>query len=85
MRRLLLIALILLTGCSTVVPVKQKFPEVPKELMESCPELQTISETDKLSEVLKVVTNNYAQYQECRVKVDTWVDWYNSQREIYNK
>lgn len=85
MRRFLLASLILLTGCSTVVPVKQKFPEVPTGLMESCPELQTVSDTDKLSEVLKVVTNNYAQYQECRVKSEAWVDWYKTQRDIYNK
>ena len=86
MKRLLLLApILLLTGCLTTVPVKQNFPEVPKELMEACPDLQTVNDTTKLSEVLKVVTDNYGQYQECRLKVDTWIEWYKTQKDIYNK
>lgn len=84
-RILFLVPVLLLTGCLTSVPVKQKFPEVPQELVEACPDLQTVNDTNKLSEVLKVVTDNYAQYQECRIKVDTWVEWYKTQKEIYNK
>jgi hypothetical protein len=83
MKKLLLILpLVLLVGC-VATPVKRNFPQVPAELMESCPDLQQTSETTKLSEVLKVVTDNYAQYHECRIKVDTWVDWYKSQKQIF--
>lgn len=80
---LLLIPIVLLTGCLST-PVKRNFPEVPKELMEACPDLKTVPETEKLSEVLKVVTNNYGQYHECRIKVDTWIEWYNTQQQIFN-
>ena len=74
MKKLLLILpIILLTGC-LVTPVKRNFPEVPKELMEACPDLKQTQPTEKLSEVLKVVTQNYGQYHECRLKVDTWVE-----------
>lgn len=79
---LLLIPIVLLTGCLTT-PVKRNFPEVPQELMEACPDLKTVQETEKLSEVLKVVTNNYGQYHECRIKVDTWIEWYNTQKQIF--
>lgn len=80
---LLLIPIILLTGCLTT-PVKRNFPEVPKELMEACPDLKQTQQTEKLSDVLRVVTDNYSQYHECRVKVDTWIEWYNTQRDIFD-
>lgn len=79
----LLIPIVLLTGCLTT-PVKRNFPEVPQELMEACPDLKTVSDTEKLSEVLKVVTTNYGQYHECRIKVDTWVEWYKTQKQIFD-
>jgi hypothetical protein len=81
-RLLLLIPVILLTGCLTT-PVKRTFPEVPKQLMEACPDLKTTEPTEKLSEVLKVVVDNYGQYHECKIKVDTWVEWYKTQKYIF--
>lgn len=80
---LLLIPALLLTGCLTT-PVKRNFPEVPKELMEACPDLKAVPETEKLSEVLKVVVDNYGQYHECKIKVDTWVEWYKTQKQIFD-
>lgn len=82
MKILALIPVVLLTACSTLVPVKQSFPEVPKDLMVACPDLQQTQPTDKLSDVLKVVVDNYGQYHECRVKVDAWIEWYKSQKQI---
>lgn len=76
---------VMLSGCfGTTAPVKRNFPEVPKELMEACPDLKLIEPTEKLSEVLKVVTDNYSQYHECRIKVDTWVEWYKTQKQIFD-
>lgn len=80
---LILIMLISLTGCLST-PVKRNFPEVPKELMESCPDLKQTDETTKLSEVIKVVTDNYAQYHECRIVVDSWIEWYKTQKQIFD-
>jgi hypothetical protein len=82
-RLLLLIPVVLLAGC-LVTPVKRNFPEVPKELMEVCPDLKQTEQTEKLSEVLKVVTQNYSQYHECRIKVDTWMEWYKTQKQIFD-
>ena len=85
MRKLFLIPLIvLLSGCFSTAPVKRNFPEVPKELMEACPDLKLVEKTEKLSDVLIVVTDNYAQYHECRIKVDTWVEWYKTQKQIFD-
>ena len=72
---------LLLTAC--VVPVDRKFPEVPAELQQACPDLKLISPTTKLSEVVDVVVSNYGQYRECQVKVDSWIDWYTNQKQIF--
>jgi hypothetical protein len=82
-RLLLLIPIVLLAGC-LATPVKRNFPEVPKELMEACPDLKTVEQTEKLSEVLKVVVDNYGQYHECKIKVDTWMEWYKTQKQIFD-
>jgi hypothetical protein len=79
----LLLVILMMIGCSTV-PVERKFPDVPKELMESCPDLKQTQSTSKLSEVLTVVVENYGQYHECKLKANSWMDWYNTQKQIFN-
>jgi len=75
--------LFVLSGCLHTTPVKRKFPEVPQELVQACPDLKLVEPTEKLSDVLKVVTDNYSQYHECKIKVDTWIEWYKSQKQIF--
>lgn len=79
--RYLLIAL-LLSGCSTVVPVTAKFPEKPN-VTEACPQLQTVPDNVKLSGLTSTVTANYSTYYECAVKVDKWNEWYEIQKRIF--
>ena len=79
--RYLLLAL-LLSGCSTVVPVTAKFPEAPKNTAQ-CPELQKLNEGAKLSDVSTTINNNYTSYYECAVKVETWNSWYQEQKRIF--
>jgi hypothetical protein len=74
---------ILLTAC-TAVPVDRKSPSVPVELQQACPDLKTVNpETTKLSDVVNIVVSNYGQYKECQVKVDSWIEWYKNQKEIF--
>ncbi len=80
-----LIALtILLTGCSTTVPVKRNFPDVPQSMTVLCPELKKI-EGDPVSivDLHKTVVENYTLYHECAVKVDAWNEWHRTQKEIF--
>ena len=75
-----------LCGClaTTQVSVHQQWPDVPDELKEACPDLKKVDEsTTKLSDALVIVTDNYSQYKECKLKVDNWVEWYNTQKKIY--
>jgi hypothetical protein len=80
--KILLCALIL-SGCSTVVPVKAKFPDVPERLLVKCSQLEKVSETPTLSDVTKTITNNYTRYYDCAVKHDAFVEWYNIQKNIF--
>ena len=82
--RYLLVAL-LLTGCSTLVPVTQKFPELPGELVVECLNLkQLLAETSKLSDVVSNVSENYGTYYECQARKEAWVEWYKAQKQIYD-
>lgn len=80
----LVLSLLLLTGCTTVVPVTSKFPAAPGTLVqEPCPNLQKLTEQAKLSDVAKTVTVNYSEYYTCAVKLDAWQRWYREQKIIY--
>jgi biopolymer transport protein ExbD len=81
---LVLLSILMLTACATSVPVTISFPQIPEELKVACPDLkETDPNTTKLSEVVSVVVDNYGQYQECRIKVDAWIQWYDSQKKIF--
>jgi hypothetical protein len=84
MKYIILSLTLVLAACSTPVPVKQKFPDVPKALVERCDSLKKM-EGDRvaITEMLKVVVQNYGMYYECAAKVDGWNDWYQEQKRIY--
>mgnify|MGYP003343897701 CR=1 FL=1 len=75
----------LLVGCSTTVPVTRKFPEAPQTLIEKCPELKQLAQDAKLSDVARTVVENYTQYQHCSNKSEAWVEWYNTQKKIFEE
>ena len=83
MKRLIIIGLLVLSGC-TSVPITIKFPEVPQDMLVACPDLKLAPETTKLSEVLPVVVDNYGQYYTCKDTVDSWIEWYENQKKIFN-
>jgi len=82
MKYLVITSLIFLAGCQTTV--EREFPPVSPSLAVPCEQLEIIPEnTDKLSELLVVVTNNYSRYHQCQAKVDAWLKWYEKQKEIF--
>ena len=83
MKYAVLIFALLLSACVSV-PVERKFPKAPGEIQAPCGNLQTIDPaTTKLSVVVDSVVTNYAQYQECQLKTDSWIQWYNDQKKIF--
>lgn len=83
MRSAVVVSLLLLTGC-VATPVAREFPAVPGSLTAACAALIDVPATDKLSVVLTTVTQNYAQYRECSIRVDAWNQWYNEQKKIFD-
>ena len=74
----------LITGCSTAVPVTQKFPDAPDMLKEKCPELKTIAgERVTIIEFTRTVSENYTTYHQCAGKNEAWIDWYRQQKKIW--
>jgi uncharacterized lipoprotein YmbA len=79
-----IISILMLAGCSTTVPVKRNFPEAPEALIKQCEELKML-EGDKVSitDMLKVVVENYRLHYECANKVEGWTEWYTEQKKIF--
>jgi hypothetical protein len=85
MKKLLILTAVVGLSACVSVPVERKFPSVPAELMTSCPPLVTVEPTTtKLSEVVQSVVTNYGQYQECDNKSQLWIEWYNTQKKIFD-
>jgi hypothetical protein len=76
---------LIITGCSTTAPVVARFPAVPEKLLQKCPQLEKLVDQPKLSDISKTVANNYTSYYECAVKNDSWIEWYQSQKSIFEK
>lgn len=84
MKKLLVLTLVL-GGCATPVPVTQRFPEAPKPLLEHCKQLKPAPNNVQLSELTKIVVDNYMEYHICSGNNSAWIDWYTTQQRIFNK
>jgi hypothetical protein len=74
-----------LAGCSTLVPVKQKWPDAPPTLQEKCPPLKQLEKDQTgLKDLLMVMIDNYAVYYVCAGRTQGWQDWYQEQQKIFN-
>jgi len=82
MKLAVVVSLLFMTGC-VATPVAREFPAAPASLTTACAALADVPATDKLSVVLATVTQNYAQYRECSIRVDAWNTWYNEQKKIF--
>jgi hypothetical protein len=84
MKYVLLSLVLLLSACSTSVPVRQAFPVAPAALLERCPDLLTIDDgKNSMRDMLRVVIQNYALYYQCAEKTHGWQDWYGQQKKIH--
>ncbi len=84
MRLTSLLLALLVTGC-VATPVARHFPDQPETTKENCSELTLAPEgTTQLSVVLSGVLENYGKYHECKIKAETWQEWYTKQKEIFD-
>ncbi len=86
MKYFVFILALFVSGCATVTtPVKHSLPEPPKMIVERCPDLFILPEKEeRLSELIKIVTQNYMLYHECGTKHEMFVKWYNEQKQIHD-
>ena len=71
-------------GCSTTVPLKMPFPEVPENLMEKSTNLKPLPEDKKtLADLIENANENFSAYYILKEKYDAWQEWYKMQRRIH--
>jgi PBP1b-binding outer membrane lipoprotein LpoB len=92
MKIVILLLTLMLSGCSMMpklTSAKPKFPEPfvdnATQKMPQCEDLKQIpADVNNLSEVFKVIVDNYTLYWKCSNQVDGWNEWYNEQKKIYD-
>jgi hypothetical protein len=87
MKKFLVIFLVaLITGCTTV-PVAVKFPDVPAALVEPAGKLTPLDTNKKiqLSDIIENANENAGKYYELREKYNAWIEWYTSQKKIFEQ
>jgi inhibitor of KinA sporulation pathway (predicted exonuclease) len=84
MKLVVLLFVAMLAGCTTIVPVRQQFPDTVPELKQRCEDLMTVKgDTVTITDLLKTVVENYTRYHQCAARVEGWQDWYDAQRKIF--
>jgi hypothetical protein len=77
---------LLLTSCSTVVPVTMKFPQAPESLMKPAEPLIPLDKDKReLSDLIDNATYNYGNYYLLEIKYKAWQDWYETQKKIFEE
>jgi hypothetical protein len=76
-----------LSGCGLIqyFNLKPEFPEqADKNLLEPCPDLKQIEGNQvAITDLLAKIVENYQLYHQCSIKNDGWVNWYKTQKSIY--
>ena len=83
MKKSIILLAIVLSGCSTTVPVRQKFPEVPSALLIKPSELKQTQYDAKPSDVVSTVVQNYGTYYDVYDQLEGWQQWYAEQKRIH--
>jgi hypothetical protein len=85
MNKFILPILLLISACTTV-PVTPKFPAAPESLLEPAQNLEPLNPNKReLSDLLENVAENYGRYHILELKYQSWQDWYNQQKKIFEE
>jgi starvation-inducible outer membrane lipoprotein len=83
MKKLILISMLLLSGCISV-PVDRTFPKIPDSFRESVPDLTPLSvKNPQLSDIISNANDNYSEYYKLRNRYNEWINWYDTQKKIF--
>ena len=60
------------------------WPTVPANLMEPASDLKPLSDDKKtLTDLIENANDNYTSYYTLKLKYNSWIEWYNMQKSIY--
>ena len=85
MRYLIVLAFLLLVGCTVPVPLAQDFPEVPKSFMAAPAPLKEVPDNSTFSAMLDIMLDNYSLYYLLTDDIKSWQEWYVKNKEIFDK
>ena len=61
-----------------------KWPEAPQEIQQPSSDLKALPEDKKnLTDLLENVNENYGTYYQLKEKYEAWIEWYNTQKKIF--
>jgi hypothetical protein len=84
MKYLLIPFIIMLAGCETPVPVKQRFPEAAPVMLEPAPKLVPLpAGTAELDQLISNTAENYGRYHELVRRYELWQQWYTEQKKNF--
>ena len=86
MKKILSVFLIVLMAGCTTVPVTMKFPDAPDTLLQPAGKLIPLDTNKKiqLSDIIENANENAGKYYELREKHNAWIEWYNSQKKVFD-
>ena len=85
MRFLLILSVLLVSGCAVNQQQKLYFPEMPGELLVPCSQLHQLNPNAKLSDVSHVINANYALYHECAARHAASIKWFQTTKNLFEE
>lgn len=73
----ILILTMLLSGCATISVGKPWPIQEDAYLLQTCSQLLQIEKgKQSMAEIVDIVEANYGKWHECKIKTDSWIEWY---------
>lgn len=84
MKRCAVLLFFALGACSTTVPVTQRFPPPPTDIVEPEP-LDTLKAGASLTDLLHAVNQNNTRYHINASRLRSWNEWYKKMSDSFAK
>jgi hypothetical protein len=77
MKRLIILSVLAISGCSAAVPMVQRWPAPPCDLTDPAP-LDTLRHGATLTDLMRSINTNYGRYHIEAARIRAWNQWYRS-------